>query len=45
VWLGKIQGAELAYGLIIEAVWVVVAAVACRIAFLRGTRRYSAYGG
>jgi ABC-type uncharacterized transport system permease subunit len=26
-------------------VWVVVAAIACRIAFLRGTRRYSAYGG
>lgn len=45
VWLGKIQGQELATGLLVEAVWVVVAAIACRIAFLRGTRRYSAYGG
>ena len=45
VWLGKIQGPELATGLLVEAVWVVVAAIACRVAFLRGTRRYSAYGG
>ncbi|MGA0039409.1 MAG: ABC transporter permease [Pirellulales bacterium] len=45
VWLGKIQGPELAFGLLVEAVWVVIAAVACRLAFLRGTRRYSAYGG
>ncbi len=45
VWLGKIQGQELVSGLLVEAVWVVVAAVACRIAFLRGTRRYSAFGG
>jgi ABC-2 type transport system permease protein len=45
VWLGKIQGPDLAFGLLVEAVWVVIAAVACRIAFLRGTRRYSAYGG
>lgn len=45
VWLGKIQGQELATGLLVEAVWVVVAAIACRVAFLRGTRRYSAYGG
>jgi ABC-type uncharacterized transport system permease subunit len=29
----------------IEAGWVVVMAVACRIAWWRGTRRYSAFGG
>jgi ABC-2 type transport system permease protein len=45
VWLGKIRGAELARSLMIEAGWVVVMAVACRIAWWRGTRRYSAFGG
>jgi ABC-2 type transport system permease protein len=45
VWLGKVQGAELARSLAIEAAWVVVMAVACRIVWRRGTRRYSAYGG
>ena len=45
VWLGKVRGAELARGLAIEAAWVVVMVVACRIAWWRGTRRYSAYGG
>ena len=45
VWLGKIRGAELARSLMIEAGWVVVMAVACRVAWWRGTRRYSAFGG
>ena len=45
VWLGKVQGAALVRDLAIEAVWVVVMAVACRIAWWRGTRRYSAFGG
>lgn len=45
VWLGKIRGAELVRSLMIEAGWVVVMAVACRIAWWRGTRRYSAFGG
>jgi ABC-2 type transport system permease protein len=45
VWLGKIQGAELVRSLAIEAAWVVVMAVACRLAWWRGTRRYSAFGG
>jgi len=45
VWLGKVQGAALARGLAIEAAWVVVMAVACRIAWWRGTRRYAAFGG
>jgi ABC-2 type transport system permease protein len=45
VWLGKVQGAELGRSLAIEAAWVVVMAVACRIVWWRGTRRYSAYGG
>jgi ABC-2 type transport system permease protein len=45
VWLGKIRGADLARHLAIEAGWVVVMAAVCRIAWWRGTRRYSAFGG
>ncbi len=45
VWLGKVKGADLARDLAIEAGWVVLMAVACRIAWWRGTRRYSAFGG
>jgi ABC-2 type transport system permease protein len=45
IWLGKVQGAELARTLAVEAAWVVVMIVACRTAWSRGTRRYSAYGG
>jgi ABC-2 type transport system permease protein len=45
VWLGKVRGADLARSLAIEAAWVVVMAVACRVAWWRGTRRYAAYGG
>jgi ABC-2 type transport system permease protein len=45
VWLGKIRGVELTRSLAIEAAWVVVMAVACRLAWWRGTRRYSAFGG
>jgi ABC-2 type transport system permease protein len=45
VWLGKIRGMELVRSLAIEAAWVAVMAVACRLAWWRGTRRYSAFGG
>jgi ABC-2 type transport system permease protein len=45
VWLGKVRGADLARDLAIEAAWVVVMAVACRVVWWRGTRRYAAYGG
>jgi ABC-2 type transport system permease protein len=45
VWLGKVKGAALVQSLLIEAGWVVVMAVACRVAWWRGTRRYSAFGG
>ncbi len=45
VWLGKVQGAELARMLAVEAAWVVAMIVACRIAWARGTRRYSGFGG
>jgi ABC-2 type transport system permease protein len=45
VWLGKVQGPELIRLLVIEAAWVVVMIVACRVAWARGTRRYSGFGG
>ena len=37
--------ANTARDLAIEAAWVVVMAVACRLAWRGGTRRYSAFGG
>ncbi len=45
VWLGKVRGADLVTSLAIEAGWVVVMAIACRVAWWRGTQRYSAFGG
>jgi len=45
VWLGKIRGPDLVRSLAIEAAWVVVMAAACRLAWWRGTCRYSAFGG
>ena len=45
VFLGKITGAALWQGLAIQAAWVVFFIVACRVAFHRGVRRYSGFGG
>jgi ABC-2 type transport system permease protein len=45
VWLGKVQGMELVRSLLVEAAWVLVMIIACRIAWWRGTWRYSAFGG
>jgi ABC-2 type transport system permease protein len=45
VFLGKIQGPELAWGLAIELGWVVLLVVLSRVLFARGLRRYSAFGG
>jgi ABC-2 type transport system permease protein len=45
VFLGKVQGPELAQGLAVEAGWVVLLIVLSRWLFARGLRRYSAYGG
>jgi ABC-2 type transport system permease protein len=45
VWLGKITGPDLGRALFIEAVWVVVMVVVCRVVWWRGTRRWSAFGG
>jgi ABC-2 type transport system permease protein len=45
VFLQKVQGAELARGLGVQLAWVVFFIGASRMAFERGVRRYSAYGG
>ncbi len=45
VFLHKVSGAELAWGLVIEVVWVAFFYAAARTAFHFGVRRYSAYGG
>jgi ABC-2 type transport system permease protein len=45
VFLGKITGAELYWGLGAEFVWVISLIVASRVVFHLGTRRYSGYGG
>lgn len=45
VFLGKITGQELAWGLALQLAWVVCFMLTCRMAYQRGLRRYSAYGG
>jgi ABC-2 type transport system permease protein len=45
VFLGKIEGEELLYGLLREVGWCVVLIVISRWLYHRGLRRYSAYGG
>jgi ABC-2 type transport system permease protein len=45
VFLGKIQGADLAYGLAMQAAWVLVFFALNRLAFHYGVKRYSGYGG
>jgi ABC-2 type transport system permease protein len=45
VLLGKIQGWDLAIGLVMEIEWLVLFILLSRVLYDRGTRRYSAYGG
>jgi viologen exporter family transport system permease protein len=45
VFLQKISGAAMWQGLAVQTAWIVFFIVACRVAFHRGVRRYSAYGG
>jgi ABC-2 type transport system permease protein len=45
VFLGKVTGPDLAWGLTVQFCWVVFFAVASRVVFHRGVRRYSGYGG
>lgn len=45
VFLGKVTGAELVQGLVVEFCWIVFFILACRWAMRNGFRRYSGYGG
>ena len=45
VFLGKIQGTDLAWGLAVQLAWLVFFMVASRAAFHFGVRRYSGFGG
>ncbi|MEZ5942544.1 MAG: ABC-2 family transporter protein [Planctomycetaceae bacterium] len=45
ILLGKYPADQLGQVLLVEAAWVVGLMVACRIAFHRGLKRYSAFGG
>ena len=45
VFLGKVTGAKLVWGLCIQFCWIVIFFIAARTAFHFGTRRYSAFGG
>jgi ABC-2 type transport system permease protein len=45
VFLGKVSGAELIKGLLIELAWAVALVLLTRWLYARGLRRYSAFGG
>ncbi len=45
VFLGKIQGPDLVWGLGLQLFWTVFFIVLCRVTFYLGVRRYSGYGG
>jgi ABC-2 type transport system permease protein len=45
IFVGKIHGQELIYGLIAEFLWALAFVVLARWLYRRGLRRYSAFGG
>jgi ABC-2 type transport system permease protein len=45
VFLQKISGPALWWGLAIQGAWVVFFIALCRITYARGVRRYSGFGG
>lgn len=45
VFLGKVKGAALAWGLALELFWVLFFFAATQFLFRRGVKRYSAFGG
>lgn len=45
VFLGKVQGPELVWGLWVQAAWVVAFFILCRVMFHFGVKRYSGFGG
>jgi ABC-2 type transport system permease protein len=45
IYIGKVTGAALYKGLLLQAAWVLIAYVAARLMWNRGIRKYSAVGG
>jgi ABC-2 type transport system permease protein len=45
VFLGKVEGAAMYWGLAIEAAWVIFFIIASRVLWFRGVKRYSGFGG
>ncbi len=45
VFLGKVSGSEMYWGLFVEFVWVVFFIVWARVLWWRGVKRYSGFGG
>lgn len=45
VFLGKIEGMQLVYGLVGQLAWSIFFIVLARWLYRLGLRRYSAYGG
>jgi ABC-2 type transport system permease protein len=45
IYMGKVAGAELIRGLVIQAAWVFIACFSAQMAWARGIRKYSAVGG
>jgi ABC-2 type transport system permease protein len=45
VFLQKIEGPELAWGLGLEAFWTLLFVILARIMYARGVKRYSGFGG
>jgi len=45
IYMGKIAGADLAQGLLVQAGWVLVAYAFARFMWRRGVRHYGAFGG
>lgn len=45
VFLGKITGPDLVWGLALQVFWTITMIIVCRVAFFYGVKRYSGFGG
>lgn len=45
IFLGKISGAALAQGLMMQLLWAIILYITCRCLYRWGLKRYSAFGG
>ncbi len=45
VFLKKVKGPELVEGLLMQFAWLMFFIIVCRVAYARGVKRYSGYGG